>query len=135
MSGFATNQRINQALLMLTKILQPYVERRLREVYQEKWRNNLSLAAGADMAKPLDAYALLKTMIDNWQSVFRDGLKPIVRNHVSFALDARNAVSHAGEAIGDADAVSARPPIQRSPKQLTPNQRRASRRSSTIKRK
>ena len=106
MSGFATNQRINQALLMLTKILQPYVERRLREVYQEKWRNNLSLAAGADMAKPLDAYALLKTMIDNWQSVFRDGLKPIVRNHVSLALAARNDAAHAGETIADADAVS-----------------------------
>jgi len=25
----------------------------------------------------LDAYALLKTMVDNWQTAFRDGLKPI----------------------------------------------------------
>jgi hypothetical protein len=106
MSDFSTNQRINQALLMLTKVLQPYVERRLREVHGDKWRYNLSLSAGTDARKPLDAYALLKTMIDNWQSVFRDGLKPIVRNHVSFALDARNAVSHAGETIGDADAVA-----------------------------
>ena len=44
MSGFAANQRINQALMMLTKVLQPYVERRLREVYGDKWRYNLSLA-------------------------------------------------------------------------------------------
>uniref|UniRef100_UPI003F9C3435 Swt1 family HEPN domain-containing protein n=1 Tax=Rhodoblastus sp. TaxID=1962975 RepID=UPI003F9C3435 len=106
MSEFATNQRINQALLMLTKILQPYVERRLREVYKENWRNNLSLAAGSDPSKPLDAYGLLKTMIDNWQAVFRDGLKPIIRNQVSFALAARNDVAHAGGAIGHADAIS-----------------------------
>jgi hypothetical protein len=105
MSGFATNQRINKALLMLTKALQPYVERRLREVYGEKWRYNLSLAAGADPRKPLDAYALLKTMLDNWQSVFRDGLKPVIRNHVSFALDGRNASAHAGETIADRDAI------------------------------
>jgi len=106
MSGFATNQRINQALMMLTKVLQPYVERRLREVYGDKWRHNLSLAVGSDPMKPLDAYGLLKTIMDNWQSVFRDGLKPIVRNQVSFALAARNDVSHASGTISDPDAIS-----------------------------
>jgi predicted AAA+ superfamily ATPase len=106
MSGFATNQRINQALLMLTKLLQPYVEKRLREVYKEKWRNTLSVAYGTDASKPLDAYGLLKTMVDNWQSVFRDHLKPTVRSHVSLALAARNDTAHAGGTIGDADAIS-----------------------------
>src|SRR5262245_46689487 len=106
MSGFASNQRINQALLMLTKVLQPYVEKRMREFYRGNWQQNLSVAAGGDRTKPLDAYALLKTMIDNWQSVFRDGLKPIIRNHVSLALAARNDAAHAGETIGDADAIS-----------------------------
>ncbi len=106
MSGFATNQRINQALLVLTKTLQPYVERRLREVYSDKWRYNLSVATGADIKKPLDAYALLKTMIDNWQAVFRDGLKPTVRSHVSLALAARNEVAHASGTISDPDAIS-----------------------------
>jgi hypothetical protein len=33
MSGFASNQRINQALLLLTKVLQPYVEKRMRDAY------------------------------------------------------------------------------------------------------
>src|ERR1700733_4508333 len=106
MSGFATNQRINQALMILTKVLQPYVERRLREVYGDKWRHNLSLAVGSDPMKPLDAYGLLKTIMDNWQSVFRDGLKPIVRNQVSFALAARNDVSHASGTISEPDAIS-----------------------------
>jgi hypothetical protein len=106
MSGFDSNQRINQALLMLTKVLQPYVEKRVREFYRGNWQQNLSVAAGTDVTKPLDAYALLKTMIDNWQSVFRDALKPIVRNHVSLALSARNDVAHAGGTIADADAIS-----------------------------
>jgi hypothetical protein len=106
MSGFASNQRISQALLMLTKVLQPCVEKRMREVYRGTWQQNLSVAAGSDRAKPLDAYGLLKTMLDNWQSVFRDGLKPIVRNHVSLALAARNDAAHAGDIIGDTDAIS-----------------------------
>jgi predicted AAA+ superfamily ATPase len=106
MSSFASNQRVSQALLMLTKVLQPYVEKRMREFYRGNWQQNLSMAAGGDRTKPLDAYALLKTMLDNWQSVFRDGLKPIIRNHVSLALAARNDAAHAGDIIGDADAIS-----------------------------
>jgi predicted AAA+ superfamily ATPase len=78
----------------------------MREFYRGNWQQNLSVAAGGDRTKPLDAYALLKTMIDNWQSVFRDDLKPIVRNHVSLALAARNDAAHAGDTIGDADAIS-----------------------------
>ena len=106
MSGFASNQRINQALLLLTKVLQPYVEKRMRDAYRGNWQQNLSVAAGTDMSKPLDAYALLKTMVDNWQTAFRDGLKPIVRNHVSLALAARNEMAHASDTIADTDAIS-----------------------------
>src|SRR5258705_2141543 len=106
MSGFASNQRINQGLLVLTKVLQPYVEKRMREVYRGNWQQNLSVAAGADPSKPLDAYALLKTMVDNWQSAFRDGLKPQVRSYVSLALSARNDVAHAGDTIADTDAIA-----------------------------
>ena len=106
MSGFASNQRINQALLMLTKVLQPYVEKRMRDAYRGNWQQNLSVATGTDTSKPLDAYALLKTMVDNWQHAFRDGLKPIVRNHVSLALAARNDMAHASGTISDTDAIS-----------------------------
>jgi hypothetical protein len=106
MSGFASNQRINQALLLLTKVLQPYVEKRMRDAYRGNWQQNMSVAAGTDMSKPYDAYALLKTMVDNWQHAFRDGLKPIVRNHVSLALAARNDMAHASGTIADTDAIS-----------------------------
>ena len=43
MSGFASNQRINQALLLMTKVLQPYVEKRMREAYRGNWQQNLSV--------------------------------------------------------------------------------------------
>jgi RNA:NAD 2'-phosphotransferase (TPT1/KptA family) len=52
------------------------------------------------------AYALLKTMVENWQTAFREGLKPIVRNHVSLALAARNDMAHASGTIADTDAIS-----------------------------
>src|SRR5258707_1693327 len=106
MSGFSSNQPINQALLLLTKVLQPYVEKRMRDAYRGNWQQTLSVAAGTDTSKPLDAYALLKTMVDNWQTAFRDGLKPIVRNHVSLALAARNDMAHASGTIADTDAIS-----------------------------
>jgi uncharacterized protein len=106
MSGFASNQRINQVLLLLTKALQPYVEKRMRDAYRGNWKQSLSLPAGGDPTKPLDAYALLKTMIDNWQHAFRDGLKPLVRNHISLALSARNEMAHASGTIADTDAIS-----------------------------
>lgn len=104
--SFASNQRISQALLMLTKVLQPFVEKRMKDVYRANWQQSLSVPAGSDPSKPLDAYALLKTMLDNWQTVFRDNLKPIVRNHVSLALSARNDVAHAGGTIADADTIA-----------------------------
>src|SRR5467141_2692037 len=106
MSGFASNQRINQALLLLTKVLQPYVEKRMRDAYRGNWQQNMSAAAGTDLSKPLDAYALLKTMVDNWQHAFRHGLKQIVRNHVSLALAALNDMPHDSGTISDTDAIS-----------------------------
>lgn len=107
MSKFASYQRINEALLMLTGVLRPYVERRMRAVYRSTWQQHLSVAAGTDTAtRQMDAYALLKTMLDNWQSVFREGLKPIVRNHVSLSLAGRNDAAHPDGTITDADTIS-----------------------------
>ena len=106
MTGFESNQRINQALLVLTRVLQPYVEREMRRVFKANWQQNLSVATGTDRGKPLDAYGLLKTMIDNWQGVFRDDLKPTIRNYVSLALAARNDVAHASGIISDTDAIA-----------------------------
>jgi hypothetical protein len=105
MSGLDANGRVERALRMLTPALQPIVERELRRVYRANWQQNISAAHGTDLSS-LDAYALLKTMIDNWQSVFKDGFKAKTRTDVSKAFDGRNAVSHANGVIADADAVS-----------------------------
>jgi predicted AAA+ superfamily ATPase len=106
MSGLDANGRVDKALRLLTPALQPIIERELRRVYHASWQQNRSLAHGSDPSQPLDAYAALKTMIDNWQPCFKDGLKAKTRTDVSKALDARNAVSHASGEIPAADAIS-----------------------------
>src|SRR5690349_5974826 len=106
MSDLDANARVDRALRLLAPSLQPIVERELRHVYRGNWQQNLSVAHGTDVSKPLDAYALLKTMIDNWQTCFREKFKPKTRTDVSRALDGRNAISHASSEIPAADAIS-----------------------------
>jgi len=106
MSGLDGNGRVDRALRLLTPALQPLIEKELRRVYRGSWQQNLSIAHGSDISQPLDAYAALKTMLDNWQSCFKDLFKAKTRTDVSKSLDARNAVSHASGTIPDADAIS-----------------------------
>jgi predicted AAA+ superfamily ATPase len=106
MSGLDANGRVDKALRLLTPALQPIIERELRRVYRGNWQQNLSIAHGSDPNQPLDAYAALKTMLDNWQSAFKDSFKAKSRTDVSKALDGRNAVSHASGEISAQDAVS-----------------------------
>jgi predicted AAA+ superfamily ATPase len=105
MSGLDGNGRVDRALRLLTPALQPVVEKELRRVYQGNWQQNISAAHGTDLSS-LDAYALLKTMLDNWQSAFKAGFKPKTRTDVSKALDGRNAISHANDTISHGDAIS-----------------------------
>jgi len=106
MSGIDANGRVDKALRLLAPALQPVIERELRRVYRANWRQNLSVAHGSDTSQPLDAYGALKTMIDNWQSCFRDTFKAKTRTDVSKALDGRNAVAHTSNEIPAADAIS-----------------------------
>lgn len=99
--SFDSNQRISQALLILTRPLLDYVGREMARHHGEGWRHYLSIARGGDRDRP-DAYALLKTMIDYWPTVFRPVLKPGDRTSLSTAFEARNETSHAGGAL-DAD--------------------------------
>lgn len=104
--GFDANQRISQGLHILSGALRPFVEKEMQKAFGPRWQTQASAARGSDPSKPLDAYGLLKTMLDNWNSVFRNVLKPDVRNYVSLALSARNEVAHATDAMGDADALT-----------------------------
>ncbi len=104
--GFDTNQRISQGLHILSGALRPYVEGKMQEAHGPRWQQRASFAKGSDLSKPLDMYALLKTMIDNWNDVFRNLLKPDVRNYVSLAFTARNEVAHASGVIAQTDAIT-----------------------------
>jgi hypothetical protein len=106
MSGLDANGRVDRALRLLTPALQPIIERELRRAYKANWQQSLSIAHGSDPGQPLDAYAALKTMIDNWNTCFKDTFKPKARTDVSKSLDARNAVSHASGELSAGDAVS-----------------------------
>lgn len=106
MSQFSSLQRINQGLLVLATGLRPVVAQAMEAAHGAGWRQLASTARGSDPDADLDAYALLKTMLDNWQTVFRMGLKPADRTNVSLALTARNEAAHATADIPAADAVS-----------------------------
>jgi hypothetical protein len=100
------NARIDKALRLLTSALRPVVENQLRRVHGAHWRQHVSVAAGSDPNDPLDPYAALKTVLDNWQSSFKDSFKVKTRTDVSRAYDARNAIAHAVDELPPADAIS-----------------------------
>jgi Swt1-like HEPN/Protein of unknown function (DUF499) len=105
--SFDTNERVDKALRLLTQGLGPFVEAKMKARHGNGWRVQASRAGGGDPRGPLDAYALLKTMLDNWQTVFGDDLSRPVRNFVSQALDGRNAWAHANGPLGPVETVRA----------------------------
>ena len=97
--ALAAKQRVEKAVEALRLGLGPYVGKHMRDRHGNRWRHYASRARGGDAGGELDAYALLKTLLDNWNDLFRhdDGLRK-ARSFISIALDARHAVSHfAGE--------------------------------------
>jgi hypothetical protein len=105
-----TLRRVQDALFHLRKGLAPFVEARMKKVHGANWLRYSSRAAGGRPDDALDAYGLLKTMIDSWRDVFDEGFgrneKHRARNFVSVALDARNAVSHLTLALPDDEALN-----------------------------
>jgi hypothetical protein len=112
MTVHETNERIGRALAVLTGGLQPFVAARMEARHGRNWRAAASTTRGGGPNGPLDAYALLKTMLDNWQEVFGRDLPRNARNHVSFALDGRNEWAHpkgpmsAVEALRTLDSIA-----------------------------
>jgi hypothetical protein len=98
MSGhpLATKKRVDEALEALRIGLTPYVLQRMEGAFGNKWRSHASRAASdVDEDFALDAYALLKTVLDNWREVFSAEAKlRKARSYISLALDARNKMSH-----------------------------------------
>jgi len=101
--------RVNGGLLHLRKGIAPFVEARMKGRHGANWLHYASRAQGSPPNAPLDAYGLLKTMIDNWRDVFDDAFprneKHKVRNFASMALEARNATSHLSIPLQDDEAL------------------------------
>jgi predicted AAA+ superfamily ATPase len=104
-----TLRRVTDGLFHLRKGLAPFVEARMRQLHGDRWMHYASRAAGAAAADALDAYGLVKTMLDNWRDVFDEAFarndKHKARNFTSMALDARNATSHLSIALADDEAL------------------------------
>ncbi|MET3842045.1 DUF499 domain-containing protein [Bradyrhizobium sp. OAE829] len=104
-----TLQRVQGGLYHLQRGLAPFVEARMKTVHGAGWLNYASRASGGAPNAPLDAYGLVKTMIDRWRETFDDafgrGDKHKARNFASMALEARNAISHLAIGLQDDEAL------------------------------
>lgn len=104
-----TLRRVQDGLFHLTRGLTPFVEARMKAVHGSNWLHYASRAQGSGTKAPLDAYGLLKTMIDSWRDVFDEAFgrndKHRVRNFTSTALEARNATAHLSLPLQDDEAL------------------------------
>ncbi len=104
-----TLRRVQDGLFHLQKGLAPFVEGRMKGKHGANWLHYASRATGGNPTAKLDAYGLLKTVVDNWREVFDDAFgrtdKHKARNFTSMALEARNAISHLAIGLQDDEAL------------------------------
>ena len=99
-------QRIERGLEALRSGLGPYVRRHMRDRHGNHWRHHASRARGGDTGGELDVYALLKTLLDNWNDLFRHDNRLLrARSFISIALDGRHAVSHFSGELSSREAL------------------------------
>ena len=88
-------QRVDRGLEALRVGLRAYVERHMRDRHGDRWQDRASRARGDEAGGELDVYALLKTLLDNWNDLFRhDSQLRRARSFVSLAMNARNRSAH-----------------------------------------
>jgi hypothetical protein len=105
----SATDRVRKALDHLRPGLTPFVEAWMKKQHGSGWGQFASRAHGGDPNGPLDAYGLLKTIVDNWRYTFEQAFQQRerfkVRNFVSTALDARNATAHLTLPLQDTEAL------------------------------
>src|SRR5689334_9933014 len=105
----SATDRVRKALDHLRPGLTPFVEGWMKKQHGSGWGQFASRAHGSDPNGPLDAYGLLKTIVDNWRHTFEQAFQQRerfkVRNFVSTALDARNATAHLTLPLQDTEAL------------------------------
>ncbi|MFM9859057.1 DUF499 domain-containing protein [Pseudoxanthobacter sp. M-2] len=104
-----TLRRVREGLDHLQGAIHPFVSARMEKKYGKRWIMYASRTQSASPLDPLDLYALLKTMIDQWRDVFEEAFarneKPKVRNFVSSCFEARNNTSHLTLPLTDAEGL------------------------------
>lgn len=102
-------RRVQDGLYHLQRGLTPFVEARMKAKHGANWLHHASRATGGSPDAKLDAYGLLKTMVDRWREVFDESFgrndKHKVRNFTSMALEARNATSHLSIPLQEDEAL------------------------------
>ena len=94
-AALAAKQRVEGGLEALRTALGSYVAKHMTDRYGDDWRQHASRARGGEEGGDLDVYSLLKTLLDNWNELFRyDDKLRRARSFISIAMDARNAVAH-----------------------------------------
>ena len=104
-----TLRRVQGGLFHLRKGLAPFVEARMKARFGANWLLHARRAQSDSSSAELDAYGLLKTMIDYWRDVFAEGFSREdtyrARNFTSMALEARNTTSHLSTPLPDEAAL------------------------------
>ncbi|MGH7069564.1 MAG: Swt1 family HEPN domain-containing protein, partial [Acetobacteraceae bacterium] len=102
-------RRVQDGLFHLRAGLAPFVEARMKKARGPDWLRYASRAGGSGAADALDAYGLLKTMLENWRDVFEEAFrredKYKARSFASMALEARNATAHLTLPLADDEAL------------------------------
>ncbi|MCC7103636.1 MAG: DUF499 domain-containing protein, partial [Chloroflexi bacterium] len=101
-------ERVGKALELLKDGLRPFVERELRAALGKywiteatsAWRNDLVWPEGEDEPR-LDAAAVLRLLVDQWNAVFRRTLGQAERSLVFELRDVRNRWAHQNAFSGD----------------------------------
>ena len=102
----AAKQRVEEGLEALRVGLASYVARHMRDRHGPNWRHYASRAHRDESGGDLDVYALLKTLLDQWNDLFRHDTKlRKARSFVSLALDARNSAAHFAGDMGAREAL------------------------------
>ena len=94
-TALAAKQRVEEGLEALRMSLGPYVVKHMTDRYGDDWRQHASRARGGEERGDLDVYSLLKTLLDNWNELFRyDEKLRRARSFISLSMDARNSAAH-----------------------------------------
>jgi predicted AAA+ superfamily ATPase len=106
--AISNRERIQKGLELLKDGLRPFVERELRAKYADKWAAivnealNTPLAGDAKAGLEWDNHALLRTVWELWNAVFKDVLSQSHRSMVSELRTVRNEWAHDGAFSYDA---------------------------------